>query len=250
MDPLIAAAFGAAGVPAGFIVDTLIDRLAVPFEEDEEAGEGGEEASAEDSAASAAQAPRDSERGALALEAPETDGGAWRQVAVVAGTAGLFAAAGARYPEAWQAAIVCAYLVVLLVCTVTDLLVFRVPDVMTFPGMLLALVVGLTVPGSEWSRPLLGAALAGSLLLLPAIATRGKMGMGDVKLATFGGLALGFRLVLPALLIMALAGGLVALVMLAVLRRGRQTAMPYAPYIALGIGVVLLLQGTAFHELH
>lgn len=246
MDPYIAAGFGAAGVPAGILLNALIERLAVPFEDDD-AGE--EERAPEGHAQPGRWPPASAESGSLALDVVDGPGGVVRQVAVVAATAGLFTLAAARYPEPWQAAIVCAYLSVLIVCTATDLLVYRVPDVVTYPGMLLALVVGLLAPGSSWERPLIGGAVAGAILLLPSLLTRGQMGMGDVKLAAFGGLALGWRLALPALVVMALAGGIAAAVLLVVRRRGRRDAMPYAPYVALGIALMLLLQGTAFHAL-
>lgn len=244
MSATFAAIYGAAGLPAGVALSWLVDRLAIPFEEGEAtvpAAERGDAPVPERPSSLAAEA------GSLALQRPATDGATLRRVATVVATVVLFAGAGSRYPEAWQAAIVCAYIAVLLVCTVTDLLVYRVPDLVTYPGMLLALVVGLTVPGSEWERPLIGAAVAGGLLLLPSIITRGQMGMGDVKLATFGGLALGWRLALPALVVMAIAGGLAAAALLIVGRRGRRDAMPYAPYVAIGILVILLTAGTAFH---
>jgi len=248
MDPFAAAVFGAVGVPAGILLDVLIERFAVPFEDDDGEAEASEPGLG-DWQERVNLPPASAERGSLTLGLPEHQGGLARRLAVVATTAGLFALAAARYPEAWQAAIICAYLSILIVCTVTDLLVYRVPDAMTYPGMLLALAVGLLAPGSSWERPLIGGAIAGGILLLPALLTHGQMGMGDVKLAAFGGLALGWRLALPALIVMALAGGVAAASLLLVRRRGRRDAMPYAPYVALGIAVMLLLQGAAFHTL-
>ncbi len=246
MSATFAAVYGVAGLPAGVALSWLVDRLAIPFEEDEAAVPSAERGDAPlpEGARTEALPPAGAVRTA---EPPANDRPLLRRITLVVATVVLFAGAGSRYPEAWQAAIVCAYIAVLLACTATDLLVYRVPDVVTLPGMLLALVVGLTVPGSEWERPLIGAAIAGGLLLLPSIITRGQMGMGDVKLATFGGLALGWRLVLPGLVVMAIAGGLAAAALLIFGGRGRRDAMPYAPYIAIGILVMLLTAGTAFH---
>jgi len=77
---------------------------------------------------------------------------------------------------------------------------------------------------------------------------RQALGLGDVKLAGFAGLALGGPLILPALLITSLAGGLVAAYLVLRVRR-RSLPMPYAPFIAGGALAVLLWQGSAFASL-
>jgi leader peptidase (prepilin peptidase)/N-methyltransferase len=81
-----------------------------------------------------------------------------------------------------------------------------------------------------------------------ALVSRGGLGLGDVKLAGFAGLALGGPLILPALLITALAGGLAA-AYLALRGRRRGHPMPYAPFISGGALAVLLWQGSAFASL-
>ena len=85
-------------------------------------------------------------------------------------------------------------------------------------------------------------------MLIIALVSRGGLGLGDVKLAGFAGLALGGSLILPALMITALAGGVVA-AYLAVRVRRRSYPMPYAPFISAGALVVLLWQGSAFASL-
>jgi prepilin signal peptidase PulO-like enzyme (type II secretory pathway) len=82
----------------------------------------------------------------------------------------------------------------------------------------------------------------------PGRPLRQALGLGDVKLAGSAGLALGGPLILPALLITALAGGLVAAYLALRLRR-RSHPMPYAPFIAGGALAVLLWQGSAFVSL-
>jgi prepilin signal peptidase PulO-like enzyme (type II secretory pathway) len=72
-------------------------------------------------------------------------------------------------------------------------------------------------------------------------------GWGDAKLGLFTGLALGLDLVVPAIFVTAIAGGLGALAVLAVFGwKARGRAIPYGPYIALGAAVVMLSTGTAF----
>jgi len=77
---------------------------------------------------------------------------------------------------------------------------------------------------------------------------RGGLGLGDAKLAGFAALALGGPLILPALLITALASGLVAADLALRLRR-RSYPIPYAPFISGGALAVLLWQGSAFVSL-
>ena len=82
----------------------------------------------------------------------------------------------------------------------------------------------------------------------PGRPLRQALGLGDVKLAGSAGLALGGPLILPALLITALAGGLVA-VYLALRLRRRSHPIPYTPFISGDALAVLLWQGSAFVSL-
>ena len=66
-----------------------------------------------------------------------------------------------------------------------------IPNRITAPGAVLALVLGTALdPAGEPARLIAGAA-AGGFLLLAALAYPGGMGMGDVKLAGVMGLFLG-----------------------------------------------------------
>jgi leader peptidase (prepilin peptidase)/N-methyltransferase len=162
----------------------------------------------------------------------------------------LFATAGARYDHPGDLAIVTAYASALLVCAATDLLCYRVPNAVTYPAIVGALALGATMSGARMIDVAIGGALAGGVFLLPALFTGGiGMGMGDVKLAGFVGLALGLEHVAPALLITALAGGAVAVVLLVTGLRKRGEPIPYAPFIAAGALAALFWQGTAFVSL-
>ena len=246
MTPLILALVG---LPIGLVLDALIVRLAVMPDDDEDGeSELPEESASEPNAWSAPALG--AETGTLVLAA-EHPGVSWsRRLIVVAATAGLFAIAGARFDGAHQLAVVTAYIAVLLICAGTDALVYRVPNVVTYPAILGATVVGALMPGAAFYEVLAGGALAGGLLLLPSILTGGLgMGMGDVKLAAFVGLALGFTKVVPALIFMALGGGLVAVLLLLLRFRKRGEPIPYAPFISIGAIVTLLWFGAAFETL-
>ena len=76
------------------------------------------------------------------------------------------------------------------------------------------------------------------------IASRGGMGFGDIKMATLIGLVTGFPLVLVAILLAVVLGGLVAVVLLLLKLRGRKQAIPFAPFLSLG-AIVALFHGTS-----
>ncbi len=228
-----------AGFAAGFVLDEIIARLArEPYErgdvEDDDAG---------------APLEFSSETGALAMPRALTSGSAYRRIVVVALTTVLFALAGRAYEgDALHLAIVAMYIAVLLACAGTDLLAYRVPNVITYPAVVFALALGMTIDGANRADVAAGGALAGGTFLAMSIATRGGMGMGDVKLAFFVGFALGMSFGVAALLITAVAGGVVALLLLATRIRDRRDPIPYAPFIAGGALYVILVYGTAFTE--
>lgn len=233
------------GLPAGLALDALAVRLAVPFDAEDEA-ELDEE---EQEAPAAGRTPAHAEAGSLVVH--DKSERAWaRRLLIVAAAAGLFAVAGARYDEPGHLALVTAYICVLLVCAATDLLTYRVPNAVTYPAIAGAFAVGATMPDTDLVEVVVGGAVAAGVLFLPALFTGGVgIGMGDVKLAAFVGLALGFVNVVPALLFMALSGGLAAALLLVTRARKRGEPIPYAPFISAGALVALLWQGTAFVDL-
>jgi leader peptidase (prepilin peptidase)/N-methyltransferase len=63
-----------------------------------------------------------------------------------------------------------------------------------------------------------------------------------MKLGAMLGAFLGWRLLLVGVMVSVLAGGVVAIALLALGRRGRKDAVPFGPFLALG-GIVALLWG-------
>lgn len=225
------------GIPVGLALDALAAHFAAQPHDEDEAPE-----------AAMPAAPRGAEAGSLIIDHGAQ---AWTRRALLAGaTAALFATAGARYDHPGDLAIVTAYICVLLVCATTDLLCYRVPNAVTYPAIIGALAVGATMSGASMLDVALGGLLAGGVFLVPSLFTGGiGMGMGDVKLAAFVGLALGLEHVAPALLLTALGGGAVALVLLLTGLRKRGEPIPYAPFVSAGGLAALLWQGTAFVSL-
>lgn len=120
-----------------------------------------------------------------------------------------------------------------------------IPNKITLPAAVLAIAIGLALnPSGVPEQLIAGAAAAGFLLVFALVYPRG-MGMGDVKLAGVLGLYLG-RSVGPAMLAGVLAGALIGAAVMARVgvERGRKTAVPFGPFLALG-GVIGLLVGPA-----
>ena len=170
----------------------------------------------------------------------------WRTWAFVLVAAALIAGAGIRFHDAGESAVVAVYIAVLVACAATDLTSFRVPNAITYPATLFALLAAALMPHGDLRAALIGGATAAGFMIVALIISRGAMGLGDVKLAIFAGLAVGWPLVGDVLLLMALSGGGVAVVLLATGLRGRRDPIPYAPFISAATIAVILWQGTAF----
>ncbi len=170
----------------------------------------------------------------------------WQTRVFVVVALGLVAGAGMRYRTAGETAVVAVYIAVLVTCAATDLMSFRVPNVVTYPAALFAFLAAAFMPHGDLREALIGGALSAGFMLIVLVVSRGGMGLGDVKLSVFVGLALGWPLVGDSLFLMALAGGVVAVVLLATGLRSRKDPIPYAPFISGAAIAVILWQGTSF----
>jgi leader peptidase (prepilin peptidase)/N-methyltransferase len=131
----------------------------------------------------------------------------------------------------------------LIPITLIDLELRLIPNKITLPAAVAAVVAGVILDVSFVPEQLIAGAAAGGFFLLAAILYPRGMGMGDVKLAGMLGLYLG-RAVAPAIFIALIAGVLVGAIVIARVgaRAGRKTAVPFGPFLALG-GLVALFVG-------
>jgi leader peptidase (prepilin peptidase)/N-methyltransferase len=169
----------------------------------------------------------------------------WRYPAVEAGTALLCAAvvvAKGADRDAWLGL---AFVLLLVPITLIDLEYRLIPNKLTLPGAVVAVVLVLLTDSDSLVEHLISGLAAGGFLLVAAIAYPAGMGMGDVKLATVMGLFLG-RAVAPAMFAALIAGSVVGALIIARKgsKQGRKTAIPFGPYLALG-GLVGLFAGDA-----
>jgi leader peptidase (prepilin peptidase)/N-methyltransferase len=163
--------------------------------------------------------------------------------------------AGGDLAAALDVLLLVAYLLVLLLVSVTDLEQRRIPNVVIYPALALALAGAFLRPPGNW-RDALGGGAASCVffLLLYGLGMgfarllgwgRRALGAGDVKLATFIGLATGLHGVGVALALGILAAAVVAAIQIVVQLLRRQyrpgRTMPYGHFLAGGAALVLLL---------
>ena len=106
------------------------------------------------------------------------------------------------------------------------------------------------LPNEALSRllsSLAGGALGLVAMALPYIIYPRGMGLGDVKLAALVGLMTGFPLVIIALLLSWISGGLVAALLLAFKIKKRHDPIPSATFLATST-MVTLLWGQAIYR--
>jgi leader peptidase (prepilin peptidase) / N-methyltransferase len=169
-------------------------------------------------------------------------------VPVVLFTVALAIVVGAAQDSAAKTVLRGALVLALMPCALIDIERRIIPNRITGPGAIFALVAGLVLdPGGEPAR-LLWAAIAGGFLLLAALAHPAGMGMGDVKLTGMIGLFLG-RGVVIALLVALVASVLTGLAITSRrgVRRARKTALPFGPYLALGAIVAAVAGDPIIH---
>ena len=178
-------------------------------------------------------------------------------------TGAFFAALYLHCGITWELLILLIYTSLLIVLFITDYEHFILPNIITYPGIVLAAAVALLVTLLQyhlsWAVFFAGqdfmalfnnyflCALAGSiagalLLFLVVVISRGGMGMGDVKLAGLLGLMVGFPLIFVALFVSIWAGGLVAVALLISGRKKRKEMLPFGPFLCIG-GLAALLWG-------
>ena len=142
------------------------------------------------------------------------------------------------------------YASLLTIIFIIDLENLLVLDKVIYPGMALALVFSFFWPGIRtfsffWpglgvESSLAGGALGLATMALPFIIYRRGMGMGDIKLAALVGLMTGFPLVIMAILLSWISGGLVGAILLAFGIKKRKDPIPFATFLAASAMVTLL----------
>ena len=129
----------------------------------------------------------------------------------------------------------------LILYTVTDLEQQVIFDRMLAPFALIGLL-SLPLLGRVASDHLLAALAGGGVFLALAIATRGGIGGGDIKLIAALGLWLGRDALLFVTMAGIVLGGLAALLLMLLRLKKRKSAFAYGPYFALTALTLFLMR--------
>jgi leader peptidase (prepilin peptidase)/N-methyltransferase len=162
-------------------------------------------------------------------------------------TAALSTAVAVHFGWGWAGALAIVFTWTLIALTFIDADTTILPDSLTLPLLwlgLLANVHGVFVP---LDQAVLGAA-AGYLVLWSIywvfkLAT-GKegMGYGDFKLLAALGAWMGWKMLLPIVLLSSVVGALVGIALIVLRHLGRENPIPFGPYLA-AAGFIALLYG-------
>ena len=145
---------------------------------------------------------------------------------VEAGTGLLFLVCWLRFGQSWETALYLIYGSALIALSVIDLEHKKIPNLIIYPLIVIALaMIPILHLDSPWQ--MLGGGLLGfGVLFLIAAVAPGAMGLGDVKLILFLGMAVGFPDIVLVLFLAFVLGGLIAGVLLALKRSAKRTALP------------------------
>jgi leader peptidase (prepilin peptidase)/N-methyltransferase len=164
-------------------------------------------------------------------------------------TAVLSALVAWRFGFGWTAGLLLILTWTLIALTFIDADTTLLPDDLTLPLLWLGLTANLfgLIPGVLLRDAVIGA-IVGYLSLWSIywafkLAT-GKegMGYGDFKLLAALGAWLGWKALLPIVLLSSVVGAAVGIVLIVLARRGREIPIPFGPYLA-AAGFIVMLVG-------
>ena len=159
---------------------------------------------------------------------------------VEAGTGLMFAFLWWQYGLTPELGIISFYYCLLTVILVVDLEHGLILNKVVYPATAIALIIAVFTPDPGIVKALMGGGLGLAVMLLLALIFRGGIGWGDVKMAGLMGVMVGFPVILVALLLAVVGGGLVAGILLALKVKGRKETMPFGPFLSLATMVTLL----------
>jgi prepilin signal peptidase PulO-like enzyme (type II secretory pathway) len=126
-------------------------------------------------------------------------------------------------------------IVALVFSAVFDLKYMILPDGATIALVILTLII-FFLNKSGLQNAIMAALVSTGFLLVLNLITKGKgMGVGDVKLAFFMGLFLGYPKVVVAFYVAFIVGALISLVLLILGKIKKKTQIPFGPFLILGI---------------
>ena len=135
----------------------------------------------------------------------------------------------------------------LITLTFIDFDTQLLPDDITLPLLWLGLLFNLNIGFTDLKSALLGA-IAGYLILwsiywlFKIVTGKEGMGYGDFKLLAAIGAWFGWQLLPAVILLSSVLGAVIGITLIVFAKRGRETPMPFGPFLAIG-GIAALFFG-------
>jgi leader peptidase (prepilin peptidase) / N-methyltransferase len=152
---------------------------------------------------------------------------------------GYFSSAGSQYPPDFKIGVTFLALASIPIFVI-DFRHFLIPDLITYPGMLLGLGLSFLPNGMTPLQSLTGATVSGLFLWLVGYAAslllkKEAMGLGDVKLLAMAGALFGAPTAFTGLIFASALGCIIGLPMLLLRRLDEHRHIPFGPYLCVGI---------------
>jgi prepilin signal peptidase PulO-like enzyme (type II secretory pathway) len=110
--------------------------------------------------------------------------------------------------------------------------------------IIFSLIIGITMvfinPDINCKQAILGGLVAFLSLWVISFLSKGDLGMGDVKLFATVGLYIGLEKVMQAMFYSAILSGIVGVILLIKSVSNKNKAMPFAPFVLIGVLVALV----------
>lgn len=152
----------------------------------------------------------------------------------------LVIAAATHFGATVRALINLPAMILLAIAAIVDLQWKVIPDWLTLPGVMWALLTSAYLGWPRLGEALIGLALCGGALLLLALISRGGIGGGDVKLVAMIGAMLGWHWGFGVLAFAQLCAAGLALFLFVTSGKGRKDSLPFGPFLS-AFGVLALL---------
>lgn len=162
-------------------------------------------------------------------------------------TAVLSAIVAWKFGATWQTALALVFTWIVIALTFIDADTTLLPDDLTLPLLWLGLLANVFTLFVPLKDAVIGAA-AGYLVLwsiywlFKLLTGKEGMGYGDFKLLAALGAWMGWKALLPIVLLSSLVGAVVGIGLIVMARRGREIPIPFGPYLA-AAGMLVLLAG-------
>ena len=121
-----------------------------------------------------------------------------------------------------------------------DLMYKEIPDRLSLPAIVIAIVGVLALQILNWQEVLAGGLLVGGFFLAQFVLSKGRwIGGGDIRLGALIGVLLGWKMGLAALAIAYITGGLISIFLLLKVKITKNSEIAFGPFLVTGALVVL-----------